>query len=307
MRQPPVDEPVPWFFASDLHGVIGRYDALLDEVLRRQPAALLLGGDLLPNMGLQFSSKDTRHQDFLADYLVPEFTRLKAEMGSHYPRVLLILGNDDPRIEEAGFKQAQDAGLWEFVHNRRVDVDGVAVYGYSHVPPTPFHLKDWERYDVSRFVDPGCVSPEDGHRTIAVDAHRIRWATIKDDLDNLVGDDDVREAVFLFHSPPYKTRLDRAALDGKMVDHAPLDVHVGSIAIQRFIRAAQPLITLHGHVHESAALTGSWQDAIGDTTCLTAAHDGPELALVEFHPGPELGVRRQLLGSPADPDSGEQQ
>jgi len=39
----------------------------------------------------------------------------------------------------------------------------------------------------------------------------------------------------VLHSPPYDTGLDRAALDGRSVDHAPLDVHVGSIAIRRFI------------------------------------------------------------------------
>jgi Icc-related predicted phosphoesterase len=86
----------------------------------------------------------------------------------------------------------------------------------------------------------------------------------------------------LFHAPPHQTKLDRAALDGKMVDHVPLDVHVGSIAIRRFIEARQPLLTLHGHVHESARLTGSWQDRINRTLMLSAAHDGPELALVRF-------------------------
>lgn len=40
--------------------------------------------------------------------------------------------------------------------------------------------------------------------------------------------------------------------------YAPMDVHVGSIALRRFIEARQPLLTLHGHVHESARLTGSW-------------------------------------------------
>ncbi len=66
------------------------------------------------------------------------------------------------------------------------------------------------------------------------------------------------------------------------MDHAPVDVHVGSIAVRRFIEARQPLLTLHGHVHESARLTGTWQDRIGRTVCLSAAHDGPELALVRF-------------------------
>jgi Icc-related predicted phosphoesterase len=66
------------------------------------------------------------------------------------------------------------------------------------------------------------------------------------------------------------------------VDHAPLDVHVGSIAIQRFIEDRQPLLTLHGHIHESPRLTGNWRQKIGRTHAFTAAHDGPELALVRF-------------------------
>jgi Icc-related predicted phosphoesterase len=80
-----------------------------------------------------------------------------------------------------------------------------------------------------------------------------------------------------------------------MVDHAPLDVHVGSIAIRRFIEARQPLVTLHGHVHESARLTGSWQEKIGRTFCFSAAHDGPELAVVFFDPqDPSRAIRRLL-------------
>ena len=35
----------------------------------------------------------------------------------------------------------------------------------------------------------------------------------------------------------------------KMIDYAPLDVHVGSIAVRRFIESRAPYLTLHGHVH----------------------------------------------------------
>jgi len=156
------------------------------------------------------------------------------------------------------------------------------VYGYAYIPPSPYLLKDWERYDVSRYVDPGCVSPEEGRRSIPISDHGKKYTTIQEDLEILVGDDNLERAVFLFHSPPYKTNLDRAALDGKEIDHVPLDVHVGSIAVQRFIQQRQPLVTLHGHVHESARLTGSWRDQLGRTHAFTAAHDGPELALVRF-------------------------
>ena len=79
------------------------------------------------------------------------------------------------------------------------------------------------------------------------------------------------------------------------VDYVPLDVHVGSIAIQRFIERRQPLITLHGHVHESARLTGAWRTVIGDTWAFSAAHDGPELALVRFDPEQLDAATRELL------------
>ena len=67
-----------------------------------------------------------------------------------------------------------------------------------------------------------------------------------------------------------------------MVDHVPLDVHVGSIAVRRFIEERQPLVTLHGHIHESTRLTGSWRDTIGRTHLFSAAHDEPELSLVRI-------------------------
>ena len=125
-----------------------------------------------------------------------------------------------------------------------------------------------------------------------VPEREIRWRTIAGDLAELAGDDDLARAVFLFHSPPYQTRLDLAALAGRTFDHAPLDEHVGSIAIRRFLEARQPLLSLHGHIHESARLTGSWQDTLGRTLCLSAAHDGPELALVRIDlDRPELETR----------------
>jgi Icc-related predicted phosphoesterase len=80
-----------------------------------------------------------------------------------------------------------------------------------------------------------------------------------------------------------------------MVDHAPLDVHVGSIAVRRFIEERQPLLALHGHVHESSRLTGSWKDRIGRTVCLSAAHDGPELAVVRFDPTRPEAATRELV------------
>ncbi len=281
------------FFVSDMHGRVSRYRRLFQAVRDERPDTVLLGGDLLP-MGLVAGDEEAEG-DFVADFLAGELSILKDELGTDYPVFIAILGNDDPRHFETAVLELEAAGLWRYAHRRRIELDGVTVYGYAHVPPTPFLLKDWERYDVSRFVDPGGISPEEGYRSVPVEAHRIRNATIKEDLENIVGDDDLRRAVFLFHSPPHRTLLDRAALDGQMVDHAPVDVHVGSLAIRRFIEERQPLATLHGHVHESAQLTGSWRDRIGRTYLYGAAHDGPELALVQFDPDDLENATRRLL------------
>ncbi len=287
-----------FFFVSDLHGKISRYEKLLNQIALEKPDAVFLGGDLLPHPmdaawleGLNISQEDT----FITGYLAPAFLNLSKSMGQLYPQVFAILGNDDPWVHEEDMLAAEKTHLWKYIHGRKIDFGENNIYGYSCVPPTPFQLKDWERYDVSRFVDPGCIGPEDGIRSDGMTDRELKNTTIQKEIDELVVDDDLSHAIFLFHSPPYKSKLDRAALDGKMVDHAPLDVHVGSIAIQRFITEKQPAITLHGHIHESRRLTGAWLELSGRTVMMSAAHDGPQLALVRFDPNDPKAASLELL------------
>lgn len=282
-------------FVSDLHGSLHRYRCLFQTIAEERPQAVFLGGDLMPSGIAELAGDSTDHQDFVGEYLAPEFAKLREQLGDAYPRVFLILGNDDVRSEEQAFRDVAERGLWEYMHNRRKTWGDYQVYGYAYVPPTPFLLKDWERYDVSRYVDPGCVSPEEGIRSFPVVEHEKKYSTIQEDLAGLVKGRNLHQAVFLFHTPPYQTKLDRAPLDGKMIDHVPLDVHVGSIALRRFIEQHQPLVTLHGHIHESARLTGSWKDRLGRTHAFTAAHDGPELALIRFNLETLADATRELL------------
>ncbi len=279
------------FFVSDLHGSIERYQKLFEAAVDERPRAIFLGGDLLPHHWAEQAAEE----DFIDKALVPGFESLRDSLGETAPTVFLILGNDDARLSEQRFVDGTEEGLWHYAHERWSQMDSHPVLGYAYVPPTPFMLKDWERYDVSRFTDAGCISPEGGRRTVPVDADEVRFGTIAADLVRLTEDRELGDAVCLFHSPPYRTDLDRAALDGQMIDHAPFDVHVGSIAIQRFIEDWQPLLTLHGHIHEAPRLTGSWRQKIGRTHAFTAAHDGPELALVRFDLDDLDHATRELL------------
>ena len=277
-------------FVSDLHGKNKRYDRLFQIILNETPDAVFLGGDLLPN---QFTL-DSNMDEFIEDKIFSNIRKIK-ENADKEIRFFIILGNDDPRVFEKKFLDADNGGLIDYVHNKTVNFTGMFVTGYSYVPPTPFQLKDWEKYDVSQYVDVGVVSPEEGVRTVEVSEDKIRYATIAEDLKELSKNALVEKTIFLFHSPPYNSYLDRADLDGKLVDHAPIDVHIGSIAIQRFIKKKQPLLTLHGHVHESTRITGYWKEKFGKTYSFNAAHDGSELALVRFRTDDLENATRVLI------------
>lgn len=277
------------FFVSDLHGHLNRYQVLFSKILEEKPAAVFLGGDLLPSFG------NMREGNFIQDYLAPEFMKLKIRLGDDYPRVFLILGNDDSRSSEEDLISCMmKEGVWEYIHNQSAQFGSYTVFGYAYVPPTPFMNKDWERYDVSRYVDPGCISPDEGWHSVEQAENIIQYATIKQDLEDIIGKKDLSNSIFLFHTPPYQTKLDRAGLDGKMIDHVPVDLHVGSIAVKDLIMDHQPLLTLHGHVHESTRITGSWKERLGKTFIYSAAHDGPELALVRFDPDKPQNAVREL-------------
>ena len=276
----------PCFFVSDLHGSHRRYQALWAAAAAESPMAIFLGGDLLPGINAL---------KFIHETIEPRVLNLQQKLGNDFPKIFLIPGNDDAAADFANFEHGEELGLWRQIHNRQEHISDHSVFGYGNVPPTPFMLKDWERYDVSRFVDPGSLSPEEGHRTVPANADEIRFATIAEDLKRLADKENLADSVWLFHSPPYQTELDRAGLDGQSIDHVPLDVHIGSIAIRRFIEAQQPLITLHGHVHESARLTGHWREQLGRTWMLSAAHDGPELALVRVDLDRPEAASRQLV------------
>jgi uncharacterized protein len=267
------------FFVSDLHGDRGKYQKLFQLIAEEKPEAVFIGGDILP---FELAPSIYNSQGFIHDYMLPELKKLQQNMPNSFPRILVIMGNDDQRAEEPGIREMEQLGLVEYIHDRKVSVGKFQIYGYAYVPPTPFYLKDWERYDISRYIDPGDISPEAGRYSIPVDERVQKHATIKADIDRLTANDSMDNAIFLFHAPPYRTLIDIGDLEGRKVDGVPLDVHLGSIAIRNFIEARQPLLTLHGHIHESARLSGSWKDRIGRTHIFTAAHDGSHLALISF-------------------------
>jgi Icc-related predicted phosphoesterase len=67
----------------------------------------------------------------------------------------------------------------------------------------------------------------------------------------------------VIHCPPFETRCD-VLFDGQ---------HIGSVAVRRWIEQRQPLLTLHGHIHESPRVSGGFFDRIGKTTVVNPGCD----------------------------------
>lgn len=279
------------FFVSDLHGSIYRYNKLIEEIKKVKPEVVFFGGDLLPHALRRVEG----YNDFAIDFLIPEFLKLKNEMKGLYPEIFLILGNDDFRSEEHKIIESEKLGIWNYLHYKFKKYQDHEIFGYTYVPITPFRIKDWEKYDlVKNNIRPGCIPIANGFKTADIDRNREK-KTIKKDMESLTVNKDLSNAIFILHSPPYNTYLDRAGLDGIKVDGKQLDVHVGSEAIRKFIEEKQPLLTLHGHIHESTKRTGQWKQKIGRTVCMNASFGGSELCLVKFNIDNLEGAERILI------------
>lgn len=68
---------------------------------------------------------------------------------------------------------------------------------------------------------------------------------------------DMGRTIFNFHAPPYSTGLDNApALDANLrpMHGGAVMKPVGSTAVRESIMAHQPLLSVHGHIHESRGI-----------------------------------------------------
>ena len=271
----PARGPVPdWFFTSDLHGVSDLYEQALALAAEQRPRALIVGGDLGPHA--TGAAGVRRQRLFLEGFLV-EFARRLRE-ATPQTRLMLLMGNDDWRANH-DVLEAQHGDLWDVLHERVIEHEGVRVAGLSWVPITPFQIKDWERWEDGEPEAPlrldGMRSEGAAVQPFAFDAAQ-RQPTIAGALAALVAAAPPAGCLCVLHSPAHGTACD-VTRDGH---------HVGSRAIRAFIEQHQPKLVLSGHIHESPAVSRAWQDHIGATVCVNPGQfASPRLSGVWFDPG----------------------
>jgi Icc-related predicted phosphoesterase len=279
------------FFATDVHGSNVCFKKFINAGKFYGVKVLILGGDVTGKMVVpiakqpdgshltSFAGKEVRLDG--ADS-VNDFVRRISDMG-FYPSVMtedefrdvkakperqeqlfheLIRKRLDewvefaqPRLAESGIRCfaapgnddgffvdeiIQSSGVIELLEMRVIQLDGMEILSTGWSNQTPWH------------TERECTEPE-----------------LKDRLMTMIGQMNAPErGIFNIHVPPHKTNLDQCPqLDDQLRPVSdggnPVMTSAGSTAVRELIETYQPVLGLHGHIHE-----GRGKTRIGRTTCV---------------------------------------
>jgi Icc-related predicted phosphoesterase len=154
-------------------------------------------------------------------------------------KVIVMPGNDDDYAIDPVIRSYEDKGIiWCL--DTVIMFDDLELISLAHVNPTP-----WD-------------TPREA-------SEKQMTGMIKKLVKQLR---DPGKSIFNFHAPPYKTRIDLAPeLDRNKkpitVGGQVCMIHAGSKAVRKAIETYQPLLGLHGHIHESSGV-----EKIKNTICI---------------------------------------
>ena len=248
-------------YTSDLHGEISLFQEFLALARSSTANVVAMGGDLLPSLTptRRYEDMILNQKGFIDRFLLPFFERMIRE--TPVLNIFLIPGNWDLGYTELFEKPMEE--LVDLSGKRYHLKDGWEFIGYPFVPPTPFRPKEFEKMDNREAPWPPQKNPsyirslDQAYQLKEIDPYLYlrQRKTIEEDLGCLPVPGNMRRTIYVMHSPPFATRLDRIE-GGKSA---------GSRSIRRFIEEKQPLLTLHGHIHESPEVSGAYMDRIGKT------------------------------------------
>jgi uncharacterized protein len=282
-------QQVRLFYASDVHGSELAWRKFLSAGRVFKAPLLIMGGDLTGKAIVPIvAGPDGATARFQGrDHVLREEAELAAfeenvRTNGFYPyrcdaAELERLRSDPDRVS-AVFRELMIETLqrWIELAEQRLDGSGVELY----VMPG----NDDELY-LDEYIEGEHVANCDGRR-VEVGEHQIfslgwatttPWDTPRETTEEGLweriaaltdGTTDFSRAIFNFHDPPYDSGLDlgpELTASFQVIQEAgqPKQVPIGSHSVRRAIEEFQPLLALHGHVHESRGAT-----KIGRTVCI---------------------------------------
>ncbi|MBO7097199.1 MAG: metallophosphoesterase [Alphaproteobacteria bacterium] len=251
-----------FLFTADLHGNELQYKKIFDHLNNENFDLIILGGDLSPK------SKDKRNPTEQKNFFKQIF--FEHTKSAKVP-TFLILGNDDYRQNLFFLKEHEKQNNFQLIDEPQ-KIEKYTFVGYSYVPYTPFVWKDWERRDLA--TDKQQNLREDVLKIGKIDFDKpyniledFSKHSIEEDLNTLCQNINTQQLILITHTPPINTVCDLTKDKNGQLRH------IGSQAVRSFIEAKQPLLTLHGHIHDSVINSKQYMCNIGRTITATVGND----------------------------------
>jgi uncharacterized protein len=258
----------PFLYVTDLHGHPGKYERTLALATEVGAKLVINGGDICPP-GRRHEVQEAFYGEFLRSHL--------AKYQAAGIRYLTVTGNDDLGAFDGLLDEVCSRyPLVSHLSQRMAQLGEFAFIGMNRVTDFPFRLKDRARRDAEGFAfghqfAPGVLSTCDGFREIADwPAYARTLPTIGEELNALPKPPVPSRAVYILHGPP----------SGLGLDVVRGGAQVGSPATLAFLAAVQPLLSLHGHIHESPEESGTWKATVGRTVCIQPGQSAEGLTVV---------------------------
>jgi Icc-related predicted phosphoesterase len=282
-------------YASDFHGSTRAWRKLLNAVAVYKADAVLVGGDLTGKAVVPIVRRNVGWSArFLGTAVRMDTAAERDELAVRitdsglYPYEtdqdeLAVLGGDKPAADRI-FERLMNERLqsWVDLAAERLDesVPLVVIPGNDDLPNMDQILNHAPRVTMAhdRVVDLGSLqvmglgysnmTPWRAPRDVPEDV-------IADSIERLVPQvTEFSRCIFLMHCPPQGTPLDECmAIDEQLrpIAGGTVMTHAGSTAVREAVQRYQPMVGLHGHIHESRGAVH-----LGKTLCINAGSEYSE-------------------------------
>jgi hypothetical protein len=279
------------FFATDVHGSERCFRKFINAGKHYGVSVLILGGDITGKLivPLVEQADKTYRCGFGGAELTIASSDLENKLktirdSGYYPYICSKSQHDElaasPQLVEKLFSQLMVEGIARWVELAEERLRGTNIRCYIS-PGNDDSFAIDQILNSSKYV----INPEEKvvlidseHEMITLGyANHTPWGSprevdedvLEQKITKMAQDlSDPSKAIFNLHVPPIETPIDKAPkldkdLKPQVVGGETVMISAGSVAVRKAIEKYQPLVGLHGHIHESKGVV-----KIGKTVCL---------------------------------------
>lgn len=287
------------FFTTDVHGSETAFRKFVNAAEHYQAGAIVLGGDITGKLVISIIRGQGRWEaDLFGQIHVAETEGEVADL----ERIIRTNGfypyrttseeveelHADPAKVDALFTRLmkESVARWMQIAEDRLAGKGVGCFICLGNDDRDDVIPIIEQSEVVTYSDGTVIYLDDQHEMASCGySNMTPWHCPRDvteeelakKIEAVVSQvDNLQNCIFNFHVPPYDSNLDLAPeLDEELkpvqVGGQPKIVPVGSTAVRDAIERHQPMLGLHGHIHECRGVS-----EIGRTVCINPGSEYSE-------------------------------